>query len=94
MLIIVKNPKRVIKKMRRGDSLFDTDTDYCKNSLTGNKNDDERRKPLRLILIIEKIPKQVIKMMRRGESLPDSDTDYCKNSQTSNKNDEERRKPL
>ena len=32
--------------MMRGEGLSDSETDYCKNSQTSNKNDDERRKPL------------------------------------------------
>ena len=32
--------------MMKGESLSDTDTDYCKNSQTSNKNNEERRKPL------------------------------------------------
>ena len=45
--------------MMRGESLSvtGTDTDDCKNSQTNNKNDDERRK--HVILMIVKIPKQI-----------------------------------
>ena len=39
-----KIPKQAIKMMRRGEC--PSHTDYCKNSQTSNKNDEERRKPL------------------------------------------------
>ena len=43
--MIVKIPKQVTKMMR-GESLSDTDIDCCKDYWTGNKSDEERRKPL------------------------------------------------
>jgi len=44
--MIIKIPKQVTKKMRRGKSLSDTVTDDYKNSQTSNKNNEERHKPL------------------------------------------------